>query len=118
MTEGEEFLAYLRERTTAHLLELARESGRCFGKYTHLPELGPRIYRRLVEEFQLDGAQEIGARIIDLFAGRMDNGALAVTEREYRGLKLVRDEFSPELDPSTAQTLHELVHALGHGSSR
>lgn len=109
---GDAFLAELRERTTAHLRELARESAETLGRYIALPELGPRMYHRLVEEFQMDGAQEISACFVNLVAGGLDHGAVMLTDREYRGLRFIRDEFQHELPDAPAAALDDLVQSL------
>ena len=112
MNPREAFLAELRERTTAHLQQLARESADTLGRFVALPELGPRIYHRLVEEFQMDGAQEIGACFVDLIAGELDHGTVMLTDREYRGLRLIRDEFHQELPDGPSQALDDLIRSL------
>lgn len=112
MPPHEAFLAELRERTNAHLKQLATESAETFGRYVALPQLGPRIYRRLVEELQMDGAQEIAACFVSLIAGELDHGTVVLTKREYQGLRLVRDEFSEQLPKAPAAALDELVRTL------
>lgn len=106
------FLLELRERTTAHLLQLARESAETFGRYIALPDTGARIYNRLVEEFQMDGAQEIAAALVDLISGSLDHGTVMLTDREYRGFKLVREEFRGELPEGPGNALDDLVLSL------
>ncbi len=106
------FLAELRQQTLSHLEQLARESAETLGRYAALPEIGPRIYLRLVEEFQMDGAQEIAACLVDLLAGALDHGTVMLTDREYRGLRLVRDEFGDALPEGPAVALDELVRSL------
>lgn len=118
MGQRERFLGELRHRTTAHLSELAHESGVIFGGYLDMPEAGPRIYARLVERFQLDGAQEIGAALVDLFDGTLDSGAVTLTDREYRGLRLVDEEFGSILPPRPAASLHDLIVSLSRSDIR
>jgi hypothetical protein len=112
MTPREAFLDELRERTRIHLDALASESAETFGRYIALPKLGEAMYRRLVEQFQMDGAQEIAATIVDLFAGRLESGTVMVSEREYRGLKLVLDEFGADLPDAPHRSLRELITTL------
>ncbi|SIQ25959.1 hypothetical protein SAMN05920897_10631 [Alkalispirochaeta americana] len=117
MTPRDAFLAELRDRTTFHLEKLAQESAETFGRYLNLPEAAPRIYRRLVEVYQLDGAREVAACMIDLASGVFYQGAIMLTEREYLGLKLIRDEFSSDLPEETARELQDLVDTLGRSDS-
>ena len=112
MAPREAFLAELRERTTAHLQALARESAETLGRFIALPDLGARIYGRLVEEFQMDGAQEIAACLVDLISGGMDQGAVMLTDREYRGLRLIRSEFREEMPDGPGNALDDLILAL------
>ena len=112
MTPRDSFLGELRKRTTAHLHALTEESAETFGRYIALPDLGQRVYHRLTERFDMDGAQEIAATLADLFAGSLDTGSVMVTDREVRGLTLVLDEFGPELPDAPRSSLSDLVVTL------
>ncbi len=112
MPTGEQFLSELRNRTHHHLQELARESADTFGRFLDLPDAGPRVYLRLVEVFQMDGAQEIAATLVDLMTGTLDDGTVMLTDREYRGLRLVLREFGPELPKQPAAALEELLRTF------
>ena len=112
MAPREAFLDELRTRTTAHLEALATESGAAFGRFVALPELGPRIYARLVEQFNMDGAQEISAALIDLFSGQMDDGTVMVSDREFRGLRAVLEEFDADLPDGPRRSLRDLITTL------
>ena len=112
MTPREAFLDELRTRTTEHLRALADESAETFGRFVALPELGPSIYHRLVEQFDMDGAQEIAATLIDLFSGRLDEGTVMVSDRAFRGLEATLDEFDRELPEGPRETLRELIRTL------
>lgn len=112
MTARESFLDELRTRTTEHLNTLAKESAETFGRYIALPELGEKIYFRLIDQFQMDGAQEISATLIDLFSGVLDSGSVMLSDREYRGLSLVNEEYAKELPESPRRSLQDLVWTL------
>lgn len=112
MTPREAFLDELRTRTTAHLEALAVESGEAFGRFIALPELGPRIYDRLVEQFNMDGAQTIAATVVDLFAGALDEGTVMVSDLEYRGLRVVLEEFDADLPEAPRRSLRDLITTL------
>lgn len=112
MTPRDSFLGELRRHTTAHLEALATESAETFGRYIALPELGTRIYLRLADQFNMDGAQEIAASLVDLFSGVLDTGTVMLTDREYRGLRLVLDEFGPEIPEGPRQSLSDLIITL------
>lgn len=118
MGARDRFLEALRLRTTAHLEALSQESAELFAQHADLPEQGTRIYARLVERFGMDGAQEIGASLIDLLAGGLEDGAVTLTDREYRGLRLVDEEFSRELPDGRAASLHDLIVSLGRADIR
>jgi hypothetical protein len=115
MSVREQFLSELRDRTQHHLQALARESAVTFARFLDLPDAGPRVYLRLVAVFQMDGAQEIAATLIDLVTGALDEGAVMLTDREYRGLQLVHREFSPDLPEEAAVALDELLRTLERG---
>jgi len=112
MKPRDAFLDELRQQTTRHLQELAAESAETLGRFIAMPELGQRIYQRLVEVYQMDGAQEIAAALVDLVAGALDKGTVMLTEREYRGLRLIRDEFHEELPDAVRENLHNLIQTL------
>ena len=118
MTPREAFLDELRSRTTAHLEALAEESAQAFGRYLALPDEGTRIYRRLVEQFNMDGAQEIAATLVDLFSGQLDNGTVMVTDREFRGLNMVHSEFAADLPEGPRHSLHNLITTLARADHR
>lgn len=118
MTPGDAFLHELKERTTAHLEALAAESADAFGRFVALPELGPRIYHRLVVQFQMDGAQTIAAALVTLFAGGMDDGTVMVTELEFRGMRAVLDEFGDDLPEGPGTTLRDLIATLSRADKR
>ncbi len=118
MKPRDAFLGELRQKTTRHLQALAEESAETLGRFIALPELGQRIYRRLMEEYQMDGAQEIGAAFVDLVAGALDQGTVMLTDREYRGLRLIRDEFQGELPEAVAENLHNLIQTLTKADRR
>ena len=118
MIPREAFLEELKTRTNRHLNELAAESGEVLGRFLSLPELGPAIYRRLVEDFNMDGAQQIGATLVDLFSGRLDAGTIMLTDREYRGLRLVSDEFDSDLPDGPAASLKDLITTLARADRR
>jgi hypothetical protein len=117
MTPRDSFLKELRSCTTAHLEALMHESAHAFGRYIALPELGNRMYVRLVEQFNMDGAQEIAASLVDLFAGVLDSGAVMVSDREYRGLSLILDEFGDELPQGPRESLTDLITTLRKADS-
>ncbi len=112
MTPREEFLSELRQRTTDHLEALAAESAETFGRHIGLPEVGGAIYHRLVEQFNMDGAQEISGALIDLFAGELDEGTVTLSDREFRGLRTVMEEFDRDLPEAPRQSLRDLITAL------
>lgn len=112
MTPRESYLQELRTRTTDHLNALAEESAETFGRYIALPELGGRIYRRLASHFQMDGAQEISAALVDLFSGAFESGSVMLTDREYRGLSLVLEEYGEELPEGPRRSLQDLITTL------
>ncbi len=112
MTPRDSFLKELRSYTTAHLEALMHESAHAFGRYIALPELGTQIYLRLTEQFNMDGAQEIAACLVDLFSGVLDSGAVMVSDREYRGLGLVLEEFGDELPQGPHESLTDLITTL------
>jgi hypothetical protein len=112
------FLQELETRTRTHLRELASESGEVFARYVMLPDKGPRIYERLVETFQMDGAQEIAACLVDLVSGSLDNGTVMVSEREYQGLKYVADQFADWLPDGPRRSLENLVWTLSKATRR
>ena len=105
-------MSELRQRTTAHLEALATESAETFGRYIALPELGARIYLRLAEQFNMDGAQEVAASLVDLFSGVLDTGTVMLTDREYRGLRLVLEEFGPDIPAGPRESLSDLIITL------
>lgn len=112
MQPRDSFLKELRTQTLAHLDALARESAETFGRYIALPELGPRVYMRLVDQFNMDGAQESAAALVDLFAGTLDSGSVMLTDREYRGLQLVLEEYGDELPDAPRRSLQDLITTL------
>lgn len=118
MTARESYLNELRTRTTVHLQALAEESGAIFGRFIALPDLGAQIYARLVEQFNMDGAQEISATLIDLFAGRLDSGTVMLSDREYRGLRSVLEEYNRELPEGPRESLRELITTLARADKR
>jgi hypothetical protein len=117
MTPRESYLQELRNRTTNHLNALAEESAETFGRYIALPELGARIYQRLVSHFQMDGAQEISATLVDLFSGALDTGSVLLNDREYRGLSLVLEEYGGELPDGPRRSLQDLITTLRKADS-
>lgn len=112
MTPRDAFLHDLRQHTTAHLQALARESAEILGRYLALGETGAAIYHRLTQVFQMDGAQEISAVLVDLAAGELDHGTVMLSDREYQGLRLVHDEFQHQLPDALRDTLHDLVRTI------
>ncbi len=118
MTPRDSFLKELRRHTTAHLDALMHESAQAFGRYIALPDLGERMYLRLVEQFNMDGAQEIAASMVDLFSGVLDSGTVMVSDREYRGLSLIAEEFSSELPDGPRDSLTELITTLRKSERR
>ncbi len=118
MIPREAFLEELKTRTSRHLEALAEESGEVLGRFLSLPELGPTIYRRLVEDFNMDGAQQIGASLVDLFSGGLDAGTVMLTDREYRGLRLVLDEFNADLPQGPRASLEDLIATLSRADRR
>jgi len=112
MTPRDAFLKELRDRTTRHLEELSAESAETFGRYIALPEVGAKIYHRLTDQFNMDGAQEIAAAFVDLIAGGLDSGTVMVTDREFRGLSLILDEYAPELPDGPRESLRDLITTL------
>jgi hypothetical protein len=103
MTPRDSFLGELRRHTTAHLEALARERAETFGRYIAL---------RLADQFNMDGAQEIAASLVDLFSGVLDTGTVMLTDREYRGLRRVLDEFGSEIPEGPRQSLSDLIITL------
>jgi hypothetical protein len=118
MTPRESYLNELRARTTVHLQALAEESGAIFGRFIALPDLGRQIYARLVEQFNMDGAQEISATLIDLFAGQLESGTVMLSDREYRGLRSVLEEYEGDLPDGPRESLRELITTLARADKR
>lgn len=118
MGNRDEFLFSLRERTSAHLEALADESARLFADHAGLPETGTAIYHRLVDQFNMDGAQEIGAELVDLFSGGMDEGTITLSERAFRGMSMVLEEFDAELPEGHRGQLRELITTLARADNR
>ncbi|MCG8478744.1 MAG: hypothetical protein MI724_06590, partial [Spirochaetales bacterium] len=87
-------------------------------RFLSLPDVGPAVYRRLVEAFNMDGAQQIGATLVDLFSGGLDAGTVMLTDREYRGLRLVLDEFASDLPDGPRASLADLVTTLSRADRR
>lgn len=88
------------------------ETGVLFARYTGLGECGQTLYNRLVEEFAMDGAQEVCIRLVELAAGELDHGSIMLTEREFEGLRFTRDEFGAHLPDALARALDDLVTVL------
>jgi len=116
MGPRESFLRELEDLTRAHLRALAQESTDVFGRFIMAPGLATAIYPTLVDEFQMDGAQEIGATLVDLFAGELDNGTVMVSEREYRGLKFTLEQFGDSLPDGPRESLENLVWTLSRAN--
>lgn len=116
MGPREAFLRELEERTRAHLQSLARESADIFGRFIMAPELAALMYESLVDEFQMDGAQEIAASIVELFAGELDNGTVMVSDREYRGLRFILDHFGATIPDGPRESLENLVWTLSRAN--
>lgn len=87
-----------------------------FGRYIMVPELGLSLYRALVDSFQMDGAQEIAATLVELFAGELENGTVMVSEREFQGLKFTLEEFGDQLPDGPRQSLESLVWTLSRAT--
>lgn len=116
MGPREAFLHELEERTRAHLQTLAEESATIFGRYIMVPDLATTLYNALVEEFRMDGAQEIAATLVELFAGELDNGTVMVSEREYRGLRFTMDRFGESFPDGPRRSLENLVSTLSRAN--
>ena len=114
MGHREEFLNELRNRTTAHLTALSEESCRIFGEMSGLETIGTRIYRDITTRFGMDGAQEIGSELLALISGEMDDGAVAISERVYRGFRYLATDTREALPSELRETLTEIVTSLGH----
>ncbi len=81
-----------------------------------LPDIGSQMYADLVTEFQMDGAQEIAAVLVDLMAGELENGTVMVSEREYRGLKFTLERFGDKLPDGPRESLQNLVWTLSRAT--
>lgn len=118
MARRDDYLAELREKTNAHLSALAGESGEAFADYAGLGQTGTAIYSRLVDQFNMDGAQEISAELVALFTGDMDEGTITITDRAFRGMSMVLEEFGADLPETRRRQLHELIRSLARADKR
>lgn len=116
MGPRDSFLQDLQEQTQAHLRSLAEKSAVVFGQYIMVPELAESLYPALVEKFRMDGAQEIAATLVDLFAGELDNGTVMVSEREYQGLKFTLEHYRELLPDGPRDSLENLVWTLSRAA--
>lgn len=106
------FIKEVRRITQDHLRTLARETGEVFARYVGWGPVGEEVYKSLAHTFAMDGAQEVCQVLIRLAAGELDSGTVMFTDREFRGLRHVLEEFGDRIPEGERQTLQELITLL------
>lgn len=115
MSTSQAFLEQLKAMTRQHLEALADESAAAFAAASGLAATGTKVYHRLIERFDMDGAQEIGTALVAVASGEFDSGAVALRDREYRGLRLILGEYGDDLPTPLRDSLADLIRGLGAG---
>ena len=112
MSAAGRFTAEVQEINRRYLEAMAAESEELFARSFPTPEAGSAFFRELKGEMPLESAQQACITILRFLEGGYDDGSFVFTDAEFRGLKLLRDNYGNSISPGDFGKLDEMIRVL------
>jgi hypothetical protein len=112
MSSAGRFTAEVQEINRRYLEAMAAETETLFAQSFPSPDAGAAFFRELQTQMPLESAQQVCITVLRFLEGGYDDGSFVFTDPEFRGLKLLRDNYGESISSSDFAKLDEMIRVL------